>query len=194
VLADASYASEDNFTRAEQQKLRLLVPLHKDPSVHSNQPPRKRATTTLPATVRAGRRMRHHRGKTDYKLRGQTVEPVFGQVKTCQEMTTMSRRGFNACSSEWLLAATAHNLRKLHMNRLSCQPPTAQRERGPTRRPSPTTTDPPRTQLPKPFARQPQSCSDPVGLFLVCERRAAALWTKAGSLQPRISCGVQDVS
>ncbi len=29
-------------------------------------------------------------------------------------MTAMSRRGFEACRSEWLLAATAHNLRKLH--------------------------------------------------------------------------------
>jgi hypothetical protein len=31
----------------------------------------------------------------------------------------MSRRGISACSSEWLLVATAHNLRKLHVNRLS---------------------------------------------------------------------------
>jgi hypothetical protein len=49
----------------------------------------------------------------------QTVEPVFGQIKTCQKMTTMSRRGFGACRSEWLLAATAHNLRKLHAHRRS---------------------------------------------------------------------------
>jgi hypothetical protein len=63
--------------------------------------------------------MRHHRGRTDYKLRAQTVEPVFGQIKTCQKMTTMSRRGFGACHSEWLLAATAHNLRKLHTHRRS---------------------------------------------------------------------------
>ena len=34
VLADAGYASEDNFTRAEQHKLRLLVPLRKDPNLH----------------------------------------------------------------------------------------------------------------------------------------------------------------
>jgi hypothetical protein len=31
----------------------------------------------------------------------------------------MSRRGFSACRSEWLLAATAHNLRKLHAHRRS---------------------------------------------------------------------------
>ena len=117
VLADAGYASEDNFTRAEQQKLRLLVPLRKDPNVHANQPPRKRAATTLPATVRAGRRMRHHRGKADYKLRGQTVEPVFGQIKSCRKLTMMSRRGLDACASEWLIVATAHNLRKLQVHR-----------------------------------------------------------------------------
>ena len=63
--------------------------------------------------------MRHHRGRADYKLRAQTVEPVFGQIKTCQKMRTMSRRGFDACRSEWLLAATAHNLRKLCAYRLS---------------------------------------------------------------------------
>jgi septum formation inhibitor MinC len=119
VLADAGYASEDNVIRAEQHNLRLLVPLRKDPNLHPNQPPRQRATTALPATVRAGRRMRHHRGKADYKLRGQTVEPVFGQIKSCQKLTTMSRRGITACSSEWLLIATAHNLRKLHTNRPS---------------------------------------------------------------------------
>jgi hypothetical protein len=36
---------------------------------------------------------------------------------TCQKVTMMSRRGLTACESEWLLAATAHNLRKLHRHR-----------------------------------------------------------------------------
>jgi hypothetical protein len=63
--------------------------------------------------------MRHHRGRADDKLRGQTVEPVVGQVKTCERLTTMSRRGIAVCSSQWLLAAAAHNLRKLHVNRRS---------------------------------------------------------------------------
>ena len=110
---------EKTFIRGEQQKLRLLVPLRKDPNLHPNQRPRQRATTTLPATVRAGRRMRHHPGKADYKLRGQTVEPVVGHIKSCQRLTTMSRRGTAPCNSEWLLVAAAHNLRKLHVNRLS---------------------------------------------------------------------------
>ena len=52
-------------------------------------------------------------------MRARTVEPVFGQLKTCQKLTMMSRRGFTACESEWLLAATAHNLRKLYRHRLT---------------------------------------------------------------------------
>jgi len=120
VLADSGYVTEDNFARAEQQKLRLLAPLAKDPNTHRvSKPAGCRDLAKLPATARAARRMRHHRGRADYKLRAQTVEPVFGQIKTCQKMTIMSRRGFDACRSEWLLAATAHNLRKLHTHRLS---------------------------------------------------------------------------
>ena len=119
VLAGSGYVTEDNFARAGQQKLRLLAPLGKDPATHRITNPGHRDLAKLPATARAVRRMRHHRGRADYQLRAQTVEPVFGQIKTCQKMTTMSCRGFEACRSEWLLAATAHNLRKLHTHRRS---------------------------------------------------------------------------
>ncbi len=64
--------------------------------------------------ARARRRLLHLRGQDDYKLRARIVEPAFGQLKTCQNMTMMSRRGLTACESEWLPGCTAHNLRKLH--------------------------------------------------------------------------------
>ena len=70
-----------------------------------------------PAIARARRRLAHPRGREDYKLRARTVEPVFGQLKTCQELAMMSRRGFTACESGWLLACAARNLRKLHRHR-----------------------------------------------------------------------------
>jgi transposase len=119
VLADSGYVSEDNFARADADGLRLLAPLAKDPGKdpgrrHGRAPRRTRHLDEYPATARATRRLRHHRGREDYKLRARTVEPVFGQLKTCQELTTMSRRGLIACESEWLLACAAHNLRKLH--------------------------------------------------------------------------------
>jgi hypothetical protein len=71
-----------------------------------------------PATACSRRRLAHPRGREDYKLRARTVEPVFGQLKTCQKLSMMSRRGLAACESEWLLACTAHNLRKLHRHRI----------------------------------------------------------------------------
>jgi transposase len=118
VLADSGYVSEENFARADQDKLRLLAPLAKDPGRPGGRPAKRaRHLDQYPATARAIRRMRHPRGPEDYKLRARTVEPVFGQLKTCQKLTMMSRRGLAACESEWLLACTAHNLRKLHRHR-----------------------------------------------------------------------------
>ena len=118
VLADSGYASEQTFARADADGLRLLAPLAKDPGRPGGRPPRRaRQLDQYPATTRAIRRLRHTRGRDDYKMRARTVEPVFGQLKTCQKLTPMSRRGLAACESEWLLACTAHNLRKLHRRR-----------------------------------------------------------------------------
>jgi hypothetical protein len=51
-------------------------------------------------------------------MRARTAEPVSGQLKACQKLTMMSRRGLTACENEWLLACAAHNLRKLHRHRV----------------------------------------------------------------------------
>src|SRR5215469_5947063 len=118
VLADSGYVSEETFARADADGLRLLAPLAKDPGRrHVRTPQHALHLDRLPATAHARRRLRHPRGREDYKLRARTVEPVFGQLKTCQNVTVMSRRGLAACENEWLLACAAHNLRKLHRHR-----------------------------------------------------------------------------
>jgi hypothetical protein len=118
VLADSGYVSEENFARADADGLRLLAPLAKDPGRrYVRAPQRARHLGRFPATARARRRLLHPRGRDDYKLRARTVEPVFGQLKTCQKVSMMSRRGLAACENEWLLACAAHNLRKLHRHR-----------------------------------------------------------------------------
>lgn len=105
VLADAGYASEDTFADGDTDKLRLLIPI----TAHNK--------ARQPHTAAAVRRLRHHRGRADYKVRKMTVEPTFGQLKTCQHMTRFTRRGLASCSTEWLLACAAHNLTKLHRHR-----------------------------------------------------------------------------
>jgi hypothetical protein len=120
VPAGSGSVTGGNFARAGQQKLPLPAPLAKDPATHrAGNPAGRRDLAKRPATARAARRMRHHRGRAGDKLRAQTAGPVCGQIKTCQKMTTMSRRGFGACRSQWLPAATAHNPPKLHAHRLS---------------------------------------------------------------------------
>jgi Transposase DDE domain len=111
-------ASSKNFARADADGLRLLAPLAKGPGRRCvRTPQRARNLDRLPATARARRRLNHPRGRDDYKLRARTVEPVFWQLKTCQKVSMMSRRGPAACENEWLLACAAHNLRKLHRHR-----------------------------------------------------------------------------
>jgi hypothetical protein len=103
VLADSGYVSEENFARADTGRLRLLVPLAKDPGRPGGRSPKRaRHLDQYPATARAIRRLRHPRGQEDYKMRARTVEPVSGQLKACQKLAMMSRRGLAACESEWL--------------------------------------------------------------------------------------------
>ncbi|HLF78108.1 MAG TPA: transposase, partial [Dehalococcoidia bacterium] len=52
-------------------------------------------------------------GKQTYKLRKQTVEPVFGQIKAARNFRQFLRRGLAAVQAEWALVCTAHNLLKL---------------------------------------------------------------------------------
>lgn len=104
------------FATAHEQKIRLLAPLSKgtrkmreggDQAAGSD-------LSKLPDTARRQRRLRHYRGRADYKQRGRTVEPVFGQLKNRQNLTRFSRRAITAVNSEWHLACAAYNLPKLH--------------------------------------------------------------------------------
>jgi hypothetical protein len=58
------------------------------------------------------------RGRALYRLRGQTVEPVFGQMKGSQGADRLMVRGLAACAGEWTLHCVAHNLKKLHAHRV----------------------------------------------------------------------------
>ena len=56
---------------------------------------------------RAGRRSR-------YRLRKQTAEPVFGQIKQPRGFRQFLLRGLNQVRGEWAMICTAHNILKLH--------------------------------------------------------------------------------
>lgn len=53
-------------------------------------------------------------GKAKYKLRQQTVEPIFGIIKEAMGFRRFSVRGLVKVGWEWTLVCLAYNLRRLH--------------------------------------------------------------------------------
>ncbi|HEX5141780.1 MAG TPA: IS1182 family transposase [Dehalococcoidia bacterium] len=115
LSADAGYASEANFQALDDAGIYAVVALRR---YHRDEPP-----DADPAPARSSRRWPHRNlmrevlrtadGKAKYKLRKQTVEPVFGQIKAARGFRQFLRRGLSAVEAEWSLVCTAHNLLKL---------------------------------------------------------------------------------
>jgi transposase len=115
LSADAGYASEANFAALADAGVHAVIALRR---YHRDEPP-----GADPAPQRASRRWPHRNvmrerlatadGKAIYKLRKQTVEPVFGQIKEARGLRRFLRRGLAAVESEWAMACTVHNLLKL---------------------------------------------------------------------------------
>ena len=59
------------------------------------------------------------RGQALYKLRQQTVEPVFGIIKAVPGFTRFTLRGQGKVAGEWDLVALAYNCKRLHKLRLA---------------------------------------------------------------------------
>ena len=53
-------------------------------------------------------------GRALYKLRRQTVEPVFGVIKAVLGLAGFSLRGLDKVEGEWALVALAYNCKRLH--------------------------------------------------------------------------------
>jgi hypothetical protein len=60
-------------------------------------------------------RLKTEEGKAKYKLRQQTVEPVFGIIKSVMGLRQFLLRGLEKVGLEWQLACIAYNLKRLHI-------------------------------------------------------------------------------
>lgn len=114
VAADAGYFSEHNVTEARRRKIAPFVP--PDKVKHSEwREPGPKGPVPRHATFRErmSRFIRTSRGKMVYKLRQQSVEPVFGQIKEVRGFRVFSLRGLANVTGEWTLVALVHNMLKL---------------------------------------------------------------------------------
>jgi transposase len=75
--------------------------------------PRGRIPGSATPREKMERKLLTKRGKKIYKLRGKTVEPVFGQVKDGRRLDRFLLRGEEKVSMEWSLICSTHNLLKL---------------------------------------------------------------------------------
>jgi len=118
-LMDAGYGSEKNLKWAmgRQRRTDYLIATLKDwkqrKALQESPAPRGKMPEGLSIRERMDRKLLTKRGRKLYKLRGCTVEPVFGQVKGAQGFERFSRKGAKAARSEWKVVAAAHNLLKL---------------------------------------------------------------------------------
>jgi len=114
VVADAGYANEETFARAEAAHVHLIAPLSSDEKLHLGADPGAgQDLTGRPATDRAQAKLRTPTGRDLYKIRGRTAEPVFGQLKDRRGMRQFATRGLASVTTEFSLAATVHNVVKL---------------------------------------------------------------------------------
>ena len=124
ALADCGYGSEENFTKTAAGDIELLVATQKDhkqrKAMKDQPPPEEPIPEGLSPTELMERKLLTERGRQLYKLRGQTVEPVFGQIKDVRGFDRFMRRGFEACRSEWSLICATHNLLKLWRSSKVC--------------------------------------------------------------------------
>jgi transposase len=124
ALADAGYGSDDNFTKRPAGDVELLVAVQKDykqrKACNEQPPPEYPIPEGLSPTELMERKLLTKRGRALYKLRSQTVEPVFGQIKEVRGFDRFMRRGIDACRSEWSLICATHNLLKLWRSGKAC--------------------------------------------------------------------------
>lgn len=116
-LFDAGYWSDENAAK-ETAECEYLIATTKDwkqrKAMRDAPPPRGRIPADMSARERMERKLLTQRGRALYRLRGQTVEPVFGQMKEIQGADRFMMRGDQETRGEWNLHCSAHNFRKLH--------------------------------------------------------------------------------
>jgi len=124
ALADAGYCSEENFTKKPAGDVELLVATQKDykqrKAMAEQPPPEEPIPENLSPTELMERKLRTERGRELYKIRGQTIEPVFGQIKDVRGFDRFMQRGLEACRGEWSLICATHNLLKLWRSKKAC--------------------------------------------------------------------------
>ena len=68
----------------------------------------------MSAKEKMSQKLKTDEGKTIYKKRKETVEPVFGIIKSVMGFRQFMLRGIEKVNTEWSLVRVAYNFKRLH--------------------------------------------------------------------------------
>jgi hypothetical protein len=116
LIADTGFGSESNVNACSQAGIELLIA-----QARQDHHPHWRARFTEPAPLGAdatpmqamAHRLATKAGRAVYALRTQTVEPVFGIIKSVMGFRQFSLRGLRKASGEWNLVCLAWNVKRM---------------------------------------------------------------------------------
>ena len=123
ALADNGYANGKEVESLAEAGVEALVATaaqgrrrtHDFRLVKAQAPPKEPKADWLKAMAA---KLESAEGRALYKLRQQTVEPVFGIIKAVLGFTEFSLRGLDKVAGEWDLVALAYNCKRLHKLKL----------------------------------------------------------------------------
>lgn len=123
LLADSGYYSQNNVDASVAAKVEPLISTGRE-AHHQNWRERFSEPAALPANATAVETMKHRlktiAGRARYGLRKQTVEPVFGIIKSVMGFRQFLMRGLKKASLEWTLVCLAWNLKRMAVLRPNC--------------------------------------------------------------------------
>ena len=123
LIADSGFSSEKNIKACEAAQIEPLIAVARDEH-HPGWRERHSEPGALPDNATPMQAMAHRlktkAGRACYALRKQTVEPVFGIIKSVMGFRQFSLRGLNKVSGEWTLVCLAWNLKRMAVLRPNC--------------------------------------------------------------------------
>lgn len=118
VLADTGFASGPAVATLQARGIEPLVAIgrtqpHRPYDFRPPPTPKERRQITEPWRIAMKARLETDDAKALYRKRKQTVEPVFGIIKSAMGFVRFRLRGIHKAATEWTLIALAYNCRRI---------------------------------------------------------------------------------
>ena len=123
LIADTGFSSEKNIQACEAAQIEPMIAVAREEH-HPDWRARHSEPAPLPDDATPMQSMAHKlktkTGRAVYALRKQTVEPVFGIIKSVMGFRQFSLRGLQKVSGEWSLVCLAWNVKRMAVLRPNC--------------------------------------------------------------------------